>query len=101
MRTSEPSFIRNVLAGLAVVAFLGVAADSRAGKPPPPPPPPPPSSAIHTFTGYATDGAYPKAGLVKDAGGNFYGTTLSGGNNNYHSSGGDGAVFKVTSSGAE
>jgi len=97
MRTIKLSFLRTILAGVATAIFLSVSAYGKGG----PPPPPPPSSIIHTFTGYATDGAYPKAGLVKDPSGNFYGTTLNGGNNNYHNSSGDGAVFKVTSGGAE
>src|ERR1700684_3845211 len=41
------------------------------------------------------DGADPEAGLVRDADGNLYGTTTSGGQSGY------GTVFKVTPSGTE
>ena len=41
-------------------------------------------------TGVCTDGASPDAGLVRDAGGNLYGTTLTGGN-----SSSAGTVFKL------
>lgn len=40
-----------------------------------------------------TDGAYPAAGLVKAANGNFYGTTVGGGIR------GEGTVFQITPSG--
>jgi uncharacterized repeat protein (TIGR03803 family) len=40
-----------------------------------------------------TDGTFPQAGLVQAAGGNFYGTTYSGGANN------SGTVFKTTPNG--
>src|SRR2546426_277689 len=46
---------------------------------------------LHSFTGL--DGADPRAGLILDAAGNLYGTTVSGGTYNY------GAVFKVDTSG--
>jgi uncharacterized repeat protein (TIGR03803 family) len=98
MRAFNPRFLRTIFAGVATSIFMSVTAYGKGG---PPPPPPPPSSVVHSFTGYPTDGAYSKAGLVKDASGNFYGTTLNGGSNNYHNSSGDGAVFKVTPSGAE
>jgi uncharacterized repeat protein (TIGR03803 family) len=50
---------------------------------------------LHTFSG-GTDGAYPLAGLVRDAAGNLYGTTIDGGS--FMSSG---TVFEVDSTGAE
>ena len=40
-----------------------------------------------------TDGAYPEAGLILDASGNLYGTTVGGGTN------GDGTVFELTPEG--
>jgi uncharacterized repeat protein (TIGR03803 family) len=48
---------------------------------------------LHTFTGGATDGALPAAGLVLDGAGNLYGTTYAGG------SAGGGTVFTITTSG--
>ncbi len=58
----------------------------------------PPSQAqtftvLHNFKG-GTDGAYPEAGLVMDAQGNLYGTTVAGGTG-CTSSGGCGTVFKL------
>jgi uncharacterized repeat protein (TIGR03803 family) len=50
---------------------------------------------LHSF-GNGTDGSAPAAGLVRDAKGNFYGTTSTGGK--YESSG---TVFKLTPSGKE
>jgi uncharacterized repeat protein (TIGR03803 family) len=49
-------------------------------------------TVLHSFTG-GSDGAYPEAGLIADAGGNLYGTTYGGG------AGGQGTVFQVTLSG--
>jgi uncharacterized repeat protein (TIGR03803 family) len=43
---------------------------------------------LHTFRG--SDGAYPHAGVILDAAGNLYGTTLSGG------FAGSGVVYKIT-----
>ena len=43
-------------------------------------PPAAPSYTVpHTFGGSPTDGAGPLAGLVRDAAGNLYGTTVAGG----------------------
>src|SRR6516165_1947158 len=50
---------------------------------------------LYSFTGTGGDGADPLAGLVRDAAGNLYGTTASGG------ASGLGAVFKVSAGGAE
>jgi uncharacterized repeat protein (TIGR03803 family) len=51
-------------------------------------------TVLHSFTGGA-DGASPHAGLIRDAQGNLYGTTLSGGASDY------GTVFRVTATGTE
>jgi uncharacterized repeat protein (TIGR03803 family) len=45
---------------------------------------------LHPFTGYPTDGAAPYAGLVMDAKGNLYGTTMQGGVGEVY-----GTVFKL------
>jgi uncharacterized repeat protein (TIGR03803 family) len=50
---------------------------------------------LYSFAGGPTDGASPSAGLVRDAEGNFYGTTVVGGAHN------DGVVFKVEPTGKE
>jgi uncharacterized repeat protein (TIGR03803 family) len=50
-------------------------------------------TVLYAFTG-GPDGGYPAAGLVRDAAGNFYGTTESGGV-------GYGVVFKLDTTGAE
>ena len=51
-------------------------------------------TVLHKFTG-GGDGGNPVAGLVRDAGGNLYGTTQVGGSFNY------GTVFKIQPSGKE
>jgi uncharacterized repeat protein (TIGR03803 family) len=51
---------------------------------------------LASFNG--TNGAYPQAGLVRGADGNFYGTAAYGGTNNLPS-GGDGTVFRVATNG--
>jgi uncharacterized repeat protein (TIGR03803 family) len=50
---------------------------------------------LYTFTGSGGDGANPDAGLVRDANGNFYGTTGGGGASGY------GPVFEVDKTGKE
>src|ERR1035441_5969913 len=45
-------------------------------------------TTLHSFNG--SDGGYPYAGLVRGSDGNFYGTTQSGGANNY------GTVFQIS-----
>jgi len=52
-------------------------------------------AVLYSFTGTAGDGVYPYAGLVLDAQGNLYGTTVLGG------AGGVGTVFKLDTSGKE
>jgi uncharacterized repeat protein (TIGR03803 family) len=51
-------------------------------------------TVVHQFTG-GTDGAYPEGGLIRDAGGNFFGTTTAGGATN------NGTVFGITAAGKE
>lgn len=53
---------------------------------------------LYSFTGKA-DGASPLAGLIRDSGGNLYGTTRYGGNSSC--GGGCGTVFKVDATGKE
>jgi uncharacterized repeat protein (TIGR03803 family) len=55
---------------------------------------------LHTFTGKA-DGGRPFAGVIRDASGNFYGTTLWGGNLTCNSGNGCGVVYKLTMAGKE
>ena len=50
---------------------------------------------LYSFAGGSSDGSYPRAGVKRDAKGNLYGTTYSGGAAN------EGTVFKVTPSGVE
>jgi uncharacterized repeat protein (TIGR03803 family) len=54
---------------------------------------------LYRFKG-GTDGAYPHSGLVRDAEGNFYGSTDWGGNTGCRNSG-CGTVFKLDSTGKE
>src|SRR5579872_297343 len=55
-------------------------------------------TVLHRFNGY--DGADPAGGLVRDEGGNLYGTTTAGGITSCHN-GGCGTVFKLSPSGKE
>src|ERR1039457_1394415 len=50
-------------------------------------------TVLYSFTGGATDGAYPYAGLITDSTGNLYGTTYNGGVGGC--SNGCGLVFKL------
>ena len=50
---------------------------------------------LHSF-GRGTDGNYPQAGLIMDAAGNLYGTTLYGGYNPCPWGGGCGTVFELS-----
>ena len=54
-------------------------------------------TVVYTFTG-GSDGREPYAGLVSDGQGNFYGTTLLGGNLDTVCSSGCGTVFKMSQS---
>jgi uncharacterized repeat protein (TIGR03803 family) len=51
-------------------------------------------SVLYSFTGGA-DGGYPLAGVIRDAAGNLYGTTLAGGVSRY------GTVFRLNTTGEE
>jgi uncharacterized repeat protein (TIGR03803 family) len=55
---------------------------------------------IYNFSG-GSDGALPYAGLVSDAQGNLYGTTLEGGDPGCNSPEGCGTVFRASMNGAE
>ena len=50
-------------------------------------------TVLHSFTGGATDGAFPSSPLTSDGAGNYYGTTQSGGTFD------KGTIFKVDTSG--
>jgi len=52
-------------------------------------------TVLYSFTGTGSDGKSPYAGVVRDAQGNLYGTTESGGTSNV------GTVFKVDATGTE
>src|ERR1017187_6672638 len=54
-------------------------------------------TVLHSFTRTGGDGAYPYAGLVRDAQGNLYGTTYEGGDPACNC----GTVFKVDTTGKE
>src|SRR5260370_12739658 len=51
-------------------------------------------TVLHAFTG-SSDGAFPSASLVRDSGGNLYGTAAGGG------AYGNGVVFKLGGTGKE
>jgi uncharacterized repeat protein (TIGR03803 family) len=57
-------------------------------------------TVLHKFSG-APDGQWPKAGLIRDATGNFYGTTSTGGNTKLGCGTGCGTVFELTNVGKE
>ncbi len=83
-------------AALALAIMLGLAAAAA-----------PPAQAqtysgtvLHTFTG-PPDGATPLTGLVQDAKGNLYGTTIYGGDSACYAPYGCGTLFKVDATGKE
>jgi uncharacterized repeat protein (TIGR03803 family) len=57
-------------------------------------------SVLYSFTG-GSDGANPYAGLIADAAGNLYGTTVNGGTGPCNLGAGCGTVFKVAPTGAK
>jgi len=50
---------------------------------------------LYSFVGQFSDGSNPEAGVIRDAAGNLYGTTVNGGENV------SGVVFKLTATGKE
>jgi|ERR1022692_573322 uncharacterized repeat protein (TIGR03803 family) len=61
-------------------------------------------TVLYSFGGYPADGAYPQAGLVRDAAGNLYGTTQFGGPGPCQINGdteGCGTVFVLSNNGIE
>ena len=58
-------------------------------------------TVLYSFTGTGGDGAYPFAGLVRDAKGNLYGTTYYGGDPACNPPDGCGTVFKLDRTGKE
>jgi uncharacterized repeat protein (TIGR03803 family) len=61
-----------------------------------------PVKTLYSFCSQSrcTDGSYPRAVLVQAAGGNFYGTTVSGGANDHCYFFGCGTLFRITPIGA-
>ncbi len=57
-------------------------------------------TVLYSFTGGA-DGAFPLAGLIRDAAGNLYGTTEAGGDLTCNGGSGCGTVFKLDTTGEE
>jgi uncharacterized repeat protein (TIGR03803 family) len=55
---------------------------------------------LYAFTG-GNDGYYPTGGVTRDSAGNFYGTTIFGGETGNCGGSGCGIVYKVTPSGSE
>jgi uncharacterized repeat protein (TIGR03803 family) len=56
-------------------------------------------TVLHSFAGLP-DGAGPFAGVIRDAAGNLYGTTVYGGTKSVNANG-DGTVFEISSAGVE
>lgn len=57
-------------------------------------------TVLHNFRGRSFDGSYPQSGVIRDAAGNLYGTTQSGGNGTTLFDG-QGVVYKLDPSGNE
>jgi uncharacterized repeat protein (TIGR03803 family) len=57
-------------------------------------------TVLYAFTG-GTDGSSPRAGVIRDSTGNFYGTTEFGGALSCDNGNGCGVVFKINKSGVE
>jgi uncharacterized repeat protein (TIGR03803 family) len=55
---------------------------------------------VYSFK-FGNDGAFPAAGLISDAAGNYYGTTYEGGGSTHCSDFGCGTVFKIAPDGTE
>jgi uncharacterized repeat protein (TIGR03803 family) len=80
-------FLKKIAAAVSLATVVSWCADAQA------------NGALHvlySFAGVSGDGASPFAGLVQDAAGNFYGTTVTGGN-----ASGAGTVFKLAPDGTE
>jgi uncharacterized repeat protein (TIGR03803 family) len=62
-------------------------------------------TVLYSFSGYPADGAYPQAGLIRDAAGNLYGTTEFGGpgscQDNNGNAEGCGTAFVFSNNGVE
>jgi len=57
-------------------------------------------TVLYSFQG-GSDGVYPEAGLIRDADGNFYGTTYAGGTSSGAFTAGYGTIFELSKSGKE
>ncbi len=55
---------------------------------------------LHNFVGAPTDGSYPQGGLIFDAAGSLYGTTLVGGSSSCNYKMGCGTVFELSPDGS-
>src|SRR5437870_425161 len=72
-----------LMLGTALVAAVGFSTAASAQT----------TTTLYSFTGYPSDGASPTAGLIRDASGALYGTTINGG---AYGTAQTGAVFKLT-----
>jgi uncharacterized repeat protein (TIGR03803 family) len=90
------SLVRDAAGNLYSTTWEGGSADggtafklSKSGK----------EAVLHNFAGYPSDGAAPSAGLVRDAAGNLYGSTATGGSDKGTFD--NGTVFKLSKTGKE